>query len=119
MTILSVGLAYRTRVEVKLSGADAQRTKAYYLALGGIERARALLSLQKSPLVVPKSPFVAGFVMPRNGCQCYWNQLGTIDYWMDICGENFFRYNSRIYSNLKKTFKKSQISISQNQPFFH
>ena len=44
MTILAVGLAYRTRIEMKLAQADALRTKVYYLALGGIERAKALLS---------------------------------------------------------------------------
>lgn len=50
MMILSVGLAYRTRVEMKLAGANAQRTKAYYLALGGIERAKALLTQQELSL---------------------------------------------------------------------
>lgn len=47
MTILSIGLAYRSRVEIKLAGANAKRTKAHYLALGGIERAKALLTQQK------------------------------------------------------------------------
>jgi type II secretory pathway component PulK len=47
MTILAVGLAYRTRLEIRLAHADAQRTKVYYLALGGIERAKALLSQQE------------------------------------------------------------------------
>jgi len=47
MTILSVGLAYRTRIEIKLAQANARRTQAYYLALGGIERMKALISGQQ------------------------------------------------------------------------
>ena len=43
MTILSVALAYRTRIEIKIAQSYAQRTKAYYLARAGIERARAHL----------------------------------------------------------------------------
>jgi len=42
-----VGLAYRTRIELKLAHGYAQRTKAYYLALGGVERLKALLSEQE------------------------------------------------------------------------
>ncbi len=44
MLILSAGLAYRTRIEMRLAQANARRTQAYYLALGGIERVKALLS---------------------------------------------------------------------------
>lgn len=47
MTILSVGLAYRTRIEMKLAQANARRAQAYYLALGGIERIIALLGEEK------------------------------------------------------------------------
>jgi type II secretory pathway component PulK len=47
MLILSAGLAYRTRIEMRLAQANARRTQAYYLALGGIERIRALLSRQE------------------------------------------------------------------------
>jgi len=55
MTILSVGMAYRTRIEMKLAHANAQRTLAYYLALGGIERVKALLSQEElSPLVIAR-----------------------------------------------------------------
>lgn len=43
MTALSVGLAYRTRIELKLAQAHAKRAQAHYLALGGIERVKALL----------------------------------------------------------------------------
>jgi hypothetical protein len=46
MALLSVGMAYRTRIEMKLAQANAQRTKVYYLALGGIARTKALLSSQ-------------------------------------------------------------------------
>ena len=47
ITILAIGLAYRTRIELKLAQKNAQRTQVYYLALGGIERVKALLSQQK------------------------------------------------------------------------
>jgi hypothetical protein len=47
MLILSAGLAYRTRIEMRLAQANARRTQAYYLALGGIERIKALLSRQE------------------------------------------------------------------------
>lgn len=47
MLILSAGLAYRTRIEMRLAQANARRTQAYYLALGGIERIKALLSQQE------------------------------------------------------------------------
>lgn len=43
MTALSVGLAYRTRIELKLAESHAKRGQAYSLALGGIERSKALL----------------------------------------------------------------------------
>jgi len=50
VTILAAGMAYRTRIEIKLAGAYARRAQAYYLALGGIERALALVSsLENSP----------------------------------------------------------------------
>jgi type II secretory pathway component PulK len=47
MTILSVGLAYRTRIEMKLAQANARRAQTYYLELGGIERIIALLGEEK------------------------------------------------------------------------
>jgi len=47
ITILAIGLAYRTRIDLKLAQKNAQRTRAYYFALGGIERVKALLSRQK------------------------------------------------------------------------
>ncbi len=56
MTALSVGLAYRTRIELKLAGSHAKRVQAHYLALGGVERVKALLagmelSAQTMPIV--------------------------------------------------------------------
>lgn len=55
MVILSVGLAYRTRIEMRLAHANAQRTQAYYLALGGIERIKALLSHEElTPLTIAR-----------------------------------------------------------------
>lgn len=47
LIILSVGLTYRTRIEMELAFAHAQRTQVYYLALGGIERIKALLSSEQ------------------------------------------------------------------------
>ena len=47
MTILSAGFGFRTRIELRLARANAQRTQAYYLALGGIERIKALLSQEE------------------------------------------------------------------------
>ncbi len=47
MTILATGLAWRTRIEIKLAYSNAQRTRVYYLALGGIERVKALLRQQE------------------------------------------------------------------------
>ena len=47
MLILSAGLAYRTRIEMRLAQANARRTQAFYLALGGVERVKALLSQQE------------------------------------------------------------------------
>ncbi len=47
MIILSAGMAYRTRIEIKLGRANARRTQAYYLALGGIERIKALISQEE------------------------------------------------------------------------
>jgi len=44
MAVMSFGLAYRTRIEIRLSAANARRVQAYYLALGGIERIKAFLS---------------------------------------------------------------------------
>ncbi len=53
LTILSVGLAHRTRIEIKLAGANARRVQAYYLALGGVERVKALVSQRElSPSTV-------------------------------------------------------------------
>ncbi len=54
MTALAVGLAYRTRLELGLAQAYAQRVQVHYLALGGIERAKALLAATElSPETVP------------------------------------------------------------------
>ncbi len=43
LVALTVGLAYRTRIEIKLVQAMADRTKAFHLACGGIERIKTLL----------------------------------------------------------------------------
>lgn len=43
MTILSLGLAYRTRIDMKLAHTYSLRTQAHYLALGGLERLRTLI----------------------------------------------------------------------------
>jgi type II secretory pathway component PulK len=44
MTILAFGLAYRSRIEIRVAHENSQRTKAYHLALGGIERIKVYLS---------------------------------------------------------------------------
>jgi type II secretory pathway component PulK len=54
MTALAVGLAYRTRLELGLAQANAKRVQVHYLALGGIERAKALLAATElSPETIP------------------------------------------------------------------
>ena len=53
MTILSVGLAYWILIEMKPAYAIAQRTQAYYLSLGDIEKVKALISREElSPLAI-------------------------------------------------------------------
>jgi type II secretory pathway component PulK len=55
MTIISVGLAYRTKIEMRIAFAHAQRMQAYYLALGGIERIKALLCQEElTPLTIAR-----------------------------------------------------------------
>ena len=44
---VSLGLAYCTRIELRLSQAHAKRTQVYYLALGGIERIKALFDTEQ------------------------------------------------------------------------
>ena len=41
MTVIALGLAYQSRIEIRLSSSAAQETCAYYLALGGIEHCKA------------------------------------------------------------------------------
>jgi type II secretory pathway component PulK len=59
MTILTVGLAYRSRIEIKLAKANAERIKVYYMALGGIERIKGLLSQKE--LTPERISFVSQF----------------------------------------------------------
>ncbi|MHC4156036.1 MAG: hypothetical protein ACYST6_14100, partial [Planctomycetota bacterium] len=56
LTVISVGLAFRTRIEMKLAWSSARRTQAYYLALGGIERIKALIGQEQelSPAVLAR-----------------------------------------------------------------
>ena len=55
MTVLSTGFAYRTRIEMRLAHTNARRTQAYYLALGGVERIKALLNQQEiSPSTIAR-----------------------------------------------------------------
>lgn len=44
MTIVAFGLAYQTRIEMRLSKSSSQETKVWYLALSGIEACKAILS---------------------------------------------------------------------------
>ncbi len=67
MTVLSVGLAYRTRIELRLAHNNAKRTQAYYLALGGIERTKALLNqMEPSPLSTATACLFAGDAHAEN-----------------------------------------------------
>lgn len=51
--VIAAGLAYRTKMEMRLVADNARRTRAYYLALGGIERIKALVSdPEASPLQI-------------------------------------------------------------------
>jgi len=59
MTILAIGLAYRSRVEMRLSYASCQRAKAYYLALGGLQWCKALLA--QTPLNPERTTRVCRF----------------------------------------------------------
>lgn len=56
---LTVGLAYRTRIELRLTRAMAERTRVFHLALGGIERAKALL--EQGELVPSRVAAVCSF----------------------------------------------------------
>ncbi len=47
MTIIAVGLAYRERIQIQLTNSQVERIKAYYLAIGGIQRLKALIASQK------------------------------------------------------------------------
>lgn len=44
MVILSAGLSYRTRIDLRLAQAYARRTQAHYLAMGGLARAAVLMA---------------------------------------------------------------------------
>jgi type II secretory pathway component PulK len=44
LTVLSMGLAFRTRIDLHMTQSFAHRAQAYHLALGGIERMKVLLS---------------------------------------------------------------------------
>ncbi len=76
MLILSVGLTYRTRMEMELAFAHAQRAKSYYLALGGLERIKVLLSSNElTPAIITQI--------------CQFNNSADI--------ENLFRRNTGIF----------------------
>ena len=47
MTLLTTSLVYRIRVEMRMADSYAQRTQAYYLALGGVERVKAHLGVEE------------------------------------------------------------------------
>ncbi len=47
MTTIVVAAVYRTKIAIRLAHANSQRTKAYYLAIGGGERIKALLASQE------------------------------------------------------------------------
>jgi len=47
MTTIVIAGAYRTKIAIRLAHGNSQRTKAYYLAIGGIERIKALLGSEE------------------------------------------------------------------------
>ncbi len=59
MTALTLGSIYRAQVDLKIANHFAKNTQAYYLALGGIERAIALLS--QSELTEQQIAVIAAF----------------------------------------------------------
>ena len=44
MTVIAFGLAYQTRIEIRLSKYSSQQAKLWYLALAGIQSCKALLA---------------------------------------------------------------------------
>jgi len=47
MTTIVIAAVYRTKIAIRLAHANSQRIKAYYLAIGGIERVKALIASQE------------------------------------------------------------------------
>ena len=44
MTIIAFGMAYQTRIEMRLSKSSSQQTKIWYLALAGLQSCKAILA---------------------------------------------------------------------------
>lgn len=59
MSTIVIAAVYRTKIAIRLAHANSQRTKAYYLAIGGIERTKALLASRE--LDVKWVGLVSGF----------------------------------------------------------
>jgi type II secretory pathway component PulK len=99
MTILSVGLAYRTKIEIRLAQSNARRAQVYYLALGGIERIEALLSTQESsPSTIAR---ICQFTAAANEEELF-GQLGEYA----PTGDSFLTYSLRDeqgYLNINKS----------------
>jgi len=107
MVILSVGLAYRTRIEMRLARTNAQRTQAYYLALGGIERIQALLTQKElSPLTIAQ-------ICPFTGTAKEEGLFGHLEGY-DLMKGKLLTYNLRDeqgYLNLNKSDPLSWVNI--------
>lgn len=76
LTAVAVGLAYRTRIEMRLAWSNARRTGDYYLALGGVERMKALIGREEC------TPEVVARICQFNGTakdETLFEQLGGYD----------------------------------------
>lgn len=76
MTILSMALAWRVRMEMKIAHSFSRRTQAYYLALGGIERAK--VHLNSRPFAAENMSYFSEFKTAASKEQL-WNNLELND----------------------------------------
>jgi general secretion pathway protein K len=60
MTTIVVAGVYRTKIAIRLAHANSRRNQAYYLAIGGIEKAKALLASEE--LTAQRVGQICGFI---------------------------------------------------------
>ncbi len=72
MAILTSGLTYRVRIEIKTTKCHIDNLQSYYLALGGIERIKAQLASEKEinaefkKFLITAGLTTRNFVLPAN-----------------------------------------------------